>query len=171
MAKKFRFNLLKKESNSLLDKVYSAFNNYAKNTIILVQIMVLAVFFVKIAMDQVIIDLKEEIDQKNQIILTSESMVLSSNALNEKITYISKIFQEVDDQYKTMNRLLTNIPETVTLSNIQYAETQLTLSGRTTNPIDLKKMQLKINQVAKKDLIINTINKQNNLYTFSAGIK
>src|SRR3989344_355592 len=99
MAKKYRFNLLDKKAKNIIGEVSGFLNDYARYIIVLTQLLVLVVFFVKIILDQTVIDLKEAIDQKNQIILTSKEMILTNNRLAEKAIDLNTLIGMNEKQY------------------------------------------------------------------------
>jgi hypothetical protein len=166
MAKRFRFNLLIKREKALLSEAISFLNNYAKYAIVLTQILVLFVFFIKIVLDQSVIDLKETIDQKNQIILTAKEMIENNNVIAEKLTNIANIIEVDDYNHRTLKLILANVPESVVFTNAQLNNNKFSFEGECENSLDIQKMQLKLEKEIKKKVLVEQINKKGGVYYF-----
>jgi hypothetical protein len=139
--------------------------------IVLTQIIVLVVFFIKIVLDQTIIDLKENIDQKNQIILTAQEMVNNNNLIASKLTEINSILNTNNYRYQALETVLTNIPKSIKLNSIQLLNNQIIIDGEGSNPNDIQKMQLKLAKQIENRIKIQQLNKKMNLYSFKFVIE
>ena len=170
MAKNFRFNLFQKKGGSLIADAVLFFNTYAKYIIIITQLVVLSVFFIKIVLDQKIIDLKEGIDQKNQIILAAVPMIESSSQLSQKILQLNGLVDQTTRQYLLLTNILKNIPQTIVLNNITLTEKGLVLTGETFEALDIKRLQVRLQKKQIGNVIINRIDKEKNVYTFGLSI-
>ena len=170
MAKKYRFNLLDKKAKNIFGEVSGFLNDYARYIIVLTQLLVLVVFFVKIILDQSVIDLKEAIDQKNQIILTSKEMILTNNRLAEKAIDLNTLIGMNEKQYVRVVRSLNNIPKTVTLSRLSLTKTKTLFNGTTPDPMDIKRMQLRLSQKLGQNITVTKISKEYNVYNFEIAI-
>ena len=170
MAKNFRFNLFQKKGGYLIADAVLFFNTYAKYIIIITQLVVLSVFFIKIVLDQKIIDLKEGIDQKNQIILAAVPMIESSSQLSQKILQLNGLVDQTTRQYLLLTNILKNIPQTIVLNNITLTEKGLVLTGETFEALDIKRLQVRLQKKQIGNVIINRIDKEKNVYTFGLSI-
>jgi len=63
-----RINLLEKKEQSLLDRLTFFGLNYLRYIIVITQLVVIGVFFYRFQIDQRIIDLKEGVEQKKEIV-------------------------------------------------------------------------------------------------------
>lgn len=170
MAKNFRFNLFQKRGGSFIADAVLFFNTYAKYIIIVTQLVVLSVFFIKIVLDQTIIDLKESIDQKNQIILAAVPMIESSAHLSQKIEQLNGLVDQSARQYALLSNVLKNIPETITLDNITITEKGLSLLGNTFETTDIKRLQTRLQKKKLGTVTIERILKEKNIYSFELSI-
>lgn len=170
MAKNFKFNLLKKKGGSIFSDLGLFFNPYAKYMIIITQLLVLSVFLIKIVLDQKIIDLKEAIDQKNQIILASQTMTQSNNLLLDKIQQIDIILKKINADYKTLSTILTNIPQSVTIKRISLQKQKLILLAQTYEAKDIQKLQKRIEKKLQKQAKLQKIEKEANVYYFEISV-
>jgi hypothetical protein len=171
MGKRFRINLLVKKERRVLNETITYLNSYAKYVIVLTQIVVLMVFFIKIILDQTVIDLKETIDQKNQIILTAREMIDNNNLLAKKLIEVDKILLVNNFRYTTLRTTLSNIPSSVSINSISMREDQLTLEGVGSNPIDIQKLQNRLNAKLDSKVTVVSITKELGIYIFQLEIK
>lgn len=65
---KYRINLLPQKETPLTEKIVYFALNYLRYIIVITQLVVIAVFFYRFQIDQKIIDLKESVDQKKEIL-------------------------------------------------------------------------------------------------------
>ena len=170
MAKHFRFNLLVKKEKAVFTEAVSFLNSYAKYVIVLTQILVLIVFFVKIVLDQTVIDLKETIDQKNQIILTATEMINNNNLTARKLIEISKILKTNDYRYSSLKLVLTNIPKSITVNGIHLQQNKIILEAQGTRPLDIQKMQVRLSNKIKGKVIIDQISKKTSVYYYKLSV-
>ncbi len=170
MAKQFRFNLLAKKGGNLFEETASFFNNYARYIIILTQLVVLVVFFIKIILDQTVIDLKEAIDQKNQIILSSQEMINNSNALADKTRDLTVLIDTIEKQHAKIYTTLKNVPKTIILDKIELVNNRFVIVGHTFEPTDIQKLQVRLSKKTGSNVSIERISKEHNVYNFEIYI-
>ena len=170
MAKHFRFNLLVKQEKAIFTEAVSFLNSYAKYVIVLTQILVLVVFFAKIVLDQTVIDLKETIDQKNQIILTATEMINNNNLTAQKLIEIAKILKTNDYRYGSLELVLTNIPKSITVNGIYLEQDKIVLEAQGTKPLDIQKMQVRLSEKIEGKVLIEQINKKASVYHFKLSV-
>jgi len=65
---RYNINLIEKKEVSLLDRLIFFCLNYLRYIIVITQLVVIGVFFYRFQIDQRIIDLKEGVDQKKEIV-------------------------------------------------------------------------------------------------------
>ncbi len=170
MAKQFRFNLLIKKEKAVLAEAVSFLNTYAKYVIVLTQILVLIVFFVKIVLDQTVIDLKETIDQKNEIILTAKEMIDNNNLLALKLIEVEQILKINDYKYQTLKAILANIPKSIKVNSIQLQKGQITIDAEGVDALDIQKLQLRLAKQTKGIVKIEQLNKKVNVFYFKLSV-
>jgi hypothetical protein len=171
MAKNFRFNLFHKKGGSFIADAVLFFNTYAKYIIIITQLVVLSVFFIKIVLDQSIIDLKESIDQKNQIILAAIPMINNSTQLSQKMELMNGLVDQTVRQYQLLTATLKNIPQSVTLDHVVIGAKGLTVSGHTFESVDIKRLQLRLQKIKLGSVTIDRVSKEKNIYSFDLSVK
>lgn len=163
--------MLVKKERRVLNETITYLNSYAKYVVVLTQIVVLFVFFIKIILDQTVIDLKETIDQKNQIILTAQEMIDNNNLLAKKLIEVDKILLLNDFRYQTLLTVLKNIPSSIVVNTIALRENEFLLEGEGNDPVDIQKLQNRLNLKLKSKATVTSITKKVNLYFFQLNIE
>ena len=74
-----------------MDKVFYFALNYLRYIIVITQLVVIAVFFYRFQIDQKIIDLKEAVDQKKEIVNIVLPLLKEAERIDKKTTEIDKI--------------------------------------------------------------------------------
>lgn len=171
MAKNFRFNLFQKKGGSFAADVVVFFNTYAKYIIIVTQLIVLSVFFIKIVLDQGIIDLKESIDQKNQIILAAMPMIGTSTHLSSKIDELNRLIDQTNRQHTLLTRIFSNVPSTLILKRVSLGPKGATVDGNTLEASDVKRFQVRLQKQNIGIVQIEKIQKDRDQYLFTLTVK
>lgn len=171
MAQRYHFNLLSKRKVAFSNEFLSFIQRYVRYILISTQLVVLAVFFVKILLDQSIVDLKESIDQKNQIILAAQPLIRDNNQFAEKIDLLDGLIEKQRTSYGSMFTVLDNVPETITVTKFTYNRNQITLSGSTFEANDIKKFEARLKKkLPNSSVVIQKIIIQQRSYQFELVI-
>jgi len=81
---KYQINLLPKKEKDFVDRgIYFALH-YLRYVLVLTQIVVIAVFFYRFQIDQEIIDLKDELTQKQEIVAVSAPLLSEAQVVDVK---------------------------------------------------------------------------------------
>lgn len=144
MASQYRFNLLKKKQTVFQTQLLAFFNKYVRYMLIMTQLVVLLVFFSKILLDQRIVDLKEGIDQKNQIIKAAGSMIAANNRLATQIEQMSALNAKERASSELIMTVLENVPESIRIESVAFSQNSLVLEGTTYRPIDIKRFETRL---------------------------
>src|SRR3989344_1408018 len=89
--KRYQINLIKKKEKGIVDRLGDFFLHYLRYLIVITQIVVIAVFFFRFQIDQEIIDLKESIDQKREILKVTKPLVVDASVIDGKVGEVKKI--------------------------------------------------------------------------------
>ncbi len=145
---------------------------YLRYILVIVQIIVIFVFFNKIKTDQEIIDLEESISQKNEIITVSKPLIEQFLYYYRKIEAIEKINKNqhvLEDQFQY---LLSNIPKEIVLTNLIYEKDNFILSGYSLDPESIRLFYLKLERDNRfKVISLSNLKKNINNYNFVVSLK
>jgi hypothetical protein len=165
---KYNINLLNLKKNNLIDKIVYFVLNYLRYILVITQLVVVVVFFMRFQVDQEMVDLGDSILQKKEIVEVSQNLIKEANQTELKLTQIKKI---IDNQQRFIHNLqyLTNIfPEELFLKKYSLDDKgEILLEGYSLEPTLIKKFYLKLvkDQYFKK-VILQYIKKVDTQYEF-----
>lgn len=134
----YKINLLSKKDVSLIDKTLYFFLNYLRYILVFTQIIVIGVLFYRFRIDQNIIDLKDALDQKKEIVEAVKPLLEEAEKVNNQSIAIRKVISEQDLQLSALNYILSVFPETIVLTTLNISEATYTLKGTSTDPRQLQ---------------------------------
>lgn len=168
MTTRYRFNLLKKKSKNLETEIVGFFNKYIRYILVITQLIVLSVFFSKILLDQKIVDLKESIDQKKQIITSARPMISANNRLATQISLLETLVKEQRSSNSLIVTVLENVPESIKISSFSFDKGALSLQATTFRPVDIKKFEVRLSKkFPGAQVLLDRITIDSQKYTFS----
>lgn len=135
---KYKINLLSQKETSFSEKLISFSLNYLRYIIVITQLVVIGVFFYRFQIDQRIIDLRESVAQKKEIIEIVFPLLQEAGKIDNKTKEIDKLIKKQQNFDTMINYLFSVFPETVTLTNLETAENTLKITG---NAIDARHLQ------------------------------
>lgn len=168
---KYKINLLPKKEESLIDKVMYFSLNYLRYIIVITQLVVIGVFFYRFQIDQRIIDLKESVSQKKEIVQIVLPLLQEASRVDQKSKEI-KVILEKQQRYDEMIKYLVSVfPETITLSKLETLEDSLQITGDAINPKHLQSFYGLLKKENKfSNVEFNSIKKTNNGYNFTMSL-
>lgn len=153
----YRINLLPDKEGTLLERAMYFSLNYLRYIIVITQLVVVGVFFYRFQIDQRIIDLKESVDQKKEIIEIVLPLLTEASQIDQKTKEIKTILNKQELYDSMLEYLLSVFPETITLTNMETTGDSMKISG---NAFDAKHLQAFIS-VLKKDGRFTSVEFQN----------
>src|SRR3989338_11493346 len=126
---KYRINLLEKKETSLLDKLTFFGLNYLRYIIVITQLIVIGVFFYRFQIDQSIIDLKEGVNQKKEIIQIVLPLLNEAAKIDKKTVIIEKTIIEQKNFSTMLDYFIASFPETITLTNMEIESESIKVTG------------------------------------------
>ncbi len=168
---KNRINLLLPKEKVLSDKIIYFSLNYLKYILVITQIFVIVVFFYRFRIDQQIIDLKDGLMQKQEIVTVSQPLIDEAKNTDRKIKVAKEIMQKQDNLKGMMDYLLSRFPDGILLDNLQLNSDGVSFRGLSSNVVVL---QLFYNRLQKdkqfEKIDLQNIKKTTLGYTFSFNL-
>lgn len=154
---KYKINLLPEKEKSFEEKIiYFAFN-YLRYIIVITQLIVISVFFYRFQIDQQVIDLRESVEQKKEIIQIVLPLISETKRIDKKTNEIINILKKQDSFRSSINYLFSIIPESIVLTNIEIKNESFKIVGNAKNS---KELQFFLNRL-KKDKKFKVIKLKN----------
>lgn len=165
---KYGINLVGERKRDLSETVLYFFLNYLRYILVITQLVVIGVLFYRFSIDQSIIDLKETVDQKKEIVKTVSPLVAEVKKVDSKVTKIKKVVLQQDSQLKLLNYLLAQFPASASLSQFLLDSDKVSLIGSSNNPKDIQLFYNKLKKDGKFALVnLASIQKGESGYSFT----
>jgi len=165
---KYRINLLTLKKNNPVDKVFYFALNYLRYILVITQIVVIVVFFIRFKTDQEIVDLTEVIDQKKEIVEISQPLIKEANQTELKLTQINNIILKQQNFIQGIDYVTSIFPEEIFLKKYGFDNKgQTSLEGYSLQPNIIRKFYQKLKQDGKyKKVTLEYVKKVDLKYEF-----
>jgi len=164
---KYKINLLEKKESSFLDKLTFFGLNYLRYIIIITQLVVIGVFFYRFQIDQRIIDLKEGVDQKKEIVQIVLPLLNEAAKIDKKTSIIEKTIIKQKNFSTMFEYFISSFPETIILTNMEIKGESITVTGDANDSRHLQAFYLFLKKDRKfKEVEFKNINKTETGYNF-----
>ncbi len=168
----YKINLLSKKDVSLIDKTLYFFLNYLRYILVFTQIVVIGVLFYRFSVDQSIIDLKDSLDQKKEIVEAVKPLLDEAEKVNNQSVAIRKVTSEQDYQLAALNYILSVFPESVVLTTLDISESTYTLKGTSIDPRQLQLFNARLQKDKKfKSVSLSNIRRVDEGYVFDLALE
>lgn len=154
---KYKINLMNKKEVSLLDKLTFFGLNYLRYIIVVTQLIVIGVFFYRFQIDQKIIDLKDGVEQKKEIVKIVLPLIDEAVRIDKKTTLIEETLLQQKKFSDMFEYFIASFPETVTLTNLEIKGESIKIVGDAFNAQHLQAFYI----LLKKENKFKTVNLQN----------
>lgn len=169
---KYQINLIPKKEQTLGERFLYFASHYLRYIIVVTQLVVIAVFFYRFQIDQRVVDLKETVGQKKEIIEIVFPLLTEVNRIDQKQTGIDNIIKDQEKFKAMMNYFLSLFPETITLSNLDIDTGSMKVTG---NALDSRHLQAFFELLRRdgyfKTVAIRNINKTDVGYNFVLNLE
>ncbi|QQG44725.1 MAG: hypothetical protein HYW86_02305 [Candidatus Roizmanbacteria bacterium] len=170
---KYKINLFPAKEENLIDKIIYFSFHYLRYILVITQIIVIAVFFYRFKIDQEIVDLKDALMQKQEIITVSLPLIKEISAIEKKTTQINEIMMKQNKLELSLKYLLSVFPEKLFLQKltIDY-DGNYNLVGWTTDPNILRIFYNRLQKDKRFERItLKNIIKEVDGYSYSFTLK
>jgi len=135
---KYKINLLQEKERDLTGKIIYFALHYLRYILVVTQIVVIAVFFYRFKIDQEIIDLRDELKQKEEIVLVSSPLLDEAKQVDIKTREIKEILGRQDSFSQMFSYFLQIFPSKMNVTKIEIVENGIVFEGITTDPQIIK---------------------------------
>ena len=169
---KYAINLFPQKEQDAVDKiVYFAFH-YLRYILVITQFVVICVFFFRFKVDQEIVDLRDSLTQKKQIVEATETMLDEVAYLEDKTSQMGGILAQQEEFYALVNYFVQSLPPDLSLTNITIKETGIECAGFSTNPAVIQGYYQKLLAEDKFETIeLANVQKTNTGFSFSLKLE
>ena len=169
---KYSINLLPDKELNFTDKaVYFAFH-YLRYILVITQFVVICVFFYRFKVDQEIVDLKDNLKNKQEIVQATNSLIKEVDTINKHIEGINSVLTKQTDFQALYSYFFQDVPAGVELTEIVFTSNSVDCQGMTpdVNSVRIWYEGLKSGQKFE-EVKLQNVNKTETGYTFSLSLK
>lgn len=169
---KYKINLLLPKEKNWLDKVIYFGLNYLRYILVITQTVIILVFFYRFKVDQEIVDLKDAVKQKQEIITVSKPLLVEASKLI-RVLDNSQII--IDDQIHFQNLFsyyIKSFPKQITLKKLSINQNGIDFEGVTNDIKILYQYQNKMQKEGKfKKINLKQIKRIENGFLISFSLE
>jgi len=163
----FRINLLTKKELSIVDKLVYFSLNYLRYIIVVTQLVIIFVFFYRFQLDQKIIDLKDAVAQKKEIIQLVLPLLSEAEIIEKKQEAAKSVLERQEKMLSMFKYFVSIFPQGLTLKEMRLSVDSIEVLGVAFLPENLQNF---INLVKKekkfKKVNLKSIKKSEAFYEF-----
>lgn len=169
---KYKINLLQDKEKPFLEKVVFFGLNYLRYIVVITQLIVIIVFFYRFQLDQEVIDLREEVDQKKEIIQVVLPLLNEAVRIDKKTDEIEKILKTQNKFKEMISYVFSLIPQSVRLTNVEVKNQSLDLVGNIDDPQQFQAFFKTLKNDNKfKSIELKSIKKTETGFIFNINLK
>lgn len=131
---KYEINLLPEKEKDLIERGVFFVLHYLRYVLVITQIVVIIVFFYRFKIDQEIVDLKDELQQKQEIVAISLPLLTDAEKIDLKTREIREILTRQALLSKTLNYFVETFPKRLTVKRLELRNGSITFEAVTTDP-------------------------------------
>ncbi len=165
---KNNINLLSAKEKPLTERLVYFSLNYLRYIIVITQLVVISVFFYRFQIDQQIIDLREAVQQKKEIIQVVSPLLSQAQIIDKQIKSAQKIVKEQEVFSQIIDYLTSLFPAALTLTKLEIEGETIKMTGLAN---DISQLQLFYNFLKKENkftlVTLENIKKAESGYVFS----
>lgn len=169
---KYSINLFPEPEMDTVDKIVHFAFHYLRYILVITQFVVICVFFFRFKVDQDIVDLKESLSQKKEIVEATESMLDEVSYLDGKTQDLAEILRRQDQYFAMFRYFRETIPDDMQISRISYSDTTVEFAGAAVNPAVIQDYESRMNQEGRfNEVILGNLERTDNGFSFSVQLK
>jgi Tfp pilus assembly protein PilN len=168
---KYYINLFPQKEKDLVDRItYFAFH-YLRYILVITQFVVICVFFFRFKVDQEIVDLKDGLQQKRQIIVATSGLLEQVEALDEKTKTVKEIVDEQERFAAMYSYFVDSIPPEVVITALTFNPDTIHCEGYARNPGTIQDLRLQLEREKRFETIdLSNIRKSEEGFTFTLDL-
>ena len=165
---RYKINLINKKEAPLSERLIYFSLNYLRYIIVFTQLVVISVFFYRFQVDQRIIDLREAVDQKKEIVQVVYPLLSQMSFVEKQITQVNMIIDNQKKFKQMIESAISPFPASLSLTKLEIEKNQIKMSGWAS---DIRYLQayyyLLIEENKFEKVILENIKKLDSGYSFS----
>jgi len=155
---KYKINLLPEKERDFLDKGIYFVLHYLRYVLVITQIVVISVFFYRFKIDQEIIDLKDELQQKQEIVAVSDPLIKQAEKVDLKTKQIREVLSNQTQFSESFTYFLNTFPLRLTIKRLDILGGIYKFDVTTTDPETIRSYLARLKKDKRfKDVTLGSI--------------
>lgn len=168
---KYNINLVQKRRLSFFENLVYFLKNYLRYILVITQFIVILTLFARFQIDQNIIDLKESIGQKKEIVDATSPLIKGAQAVNDQTTKIKAVLETQNRYTEMTNYIFSVFPASISLNTMSINKDSVKMEGSASNPRDLQLFFTFLKNGKRfRSVTIDNINKEGAQFHFSMNL-
>ncbi len=165
---KYNINLIPKKEATFIERVVYFFLNYLRYIIVFTQLIVISVFFYRFQIDQRIIELREAVNQKKEIIQVIYPILEQMTIIEKQMIQVNKVIANQKKFNEMINYVISIYPAAASLIKLEIINYKIKMIGRTSDLNQLQAYYYLLKKENKFDkVILESVKKSDNGFIFS----
>lgn len=131
---RYQINLFPPKEQTIVDKIIYFSFHYLRYILVITQLVIIGVFFYRFKIDQEIVDLKDSLKQKEEIITVSSPLIRDVRLIDTRSTAINAILTEQLGVNNMLTYILSRFPQDLSLNKMDITNTGVKFEGITFQP-------------------------------------
>lgn len=169
---KYYINLFPEKEKDAVDKImYFAFH-YLRYILVITQFIVICVFFFRFKVDQEIVDLKDGLQQKQQIIESTKSLLDEVAFLETKTQSLGSLMKKQENFNSMYNYFITSLPSDLVITSLNFTPSGISCDGYSINPATIQKFKEQLlNEKRFKTVNLESVRKSTTGFSFTLKLE
>lgn len=169
---RYLINLFPAKEQNTVDKIIYFGFHYLRYILVITQFVVICVFFYRFKVDQDIVDLKDGLQQKQQIVNATQKLLDEVKVVSTKVGNVKTVFAKQETSSTLYSYFFDRLPNTLTLKRFRLSGTSIEVEGVTddANSVRIFYDSLK-SENRFKEIELRNVRKEENGYTFSLRLQ
>ncbi|NTU72626.1 PilN domain-containing protein [Candidatus Roizmanbacteria bacterium] len=169
---KYTINLFPPKEQNVVDKVIYFSFHYLRYILVFTQLVVIGVFLYRFQVDQEIVDLKDILNQKQEIVEVSQPLIKQVEGVDLKIKQASTVLKRQTTFQAMTSYFLNRFPEKLTLTKLKIDDKNIMFEGKTTDADSVRVFYYRLLKEKQFDVIeLESLNKVESGYVFNFVLK
>lgn len=165
---RYKINLFPPKDKGLVDKVIYFAYNYLRYILVLTQLIVIYVFFYRFSVDQKIVDLKDTLNQKQEIVSVVSPLLTEASRVDLRIKNIDTILRQQDNYHQMVEYFLARFPADFSVTKLNITKSAVQFEGFTSDVNTVKLFYNKLKAEGKfKTVQLDNVSRIESGYKFS----
>jgi len=162
---KYKINLLPEKEKDFLDKSIYFVLHYLRYVLVLTQIVVISVFFYRFKIDQEIIDLKDGLQQKQEIVAVSDPLLKQAEVVDLKTKQIREVVVDQASFSESFTYFLSTFPLQLTIGQLSIRDGSYAFEVTTTDPETIRTYVARMKLDKRfKDVVLGSIKRNGSIF-------